>query len=152
MKPAESWRGICLIEKKRAGRRVAPRGLEPTPRSTRTVTHGDDRIVYQGNTHLIVHVRHRLALATSAALDQAKRDRDEMSLKSRSYEMLMGEMAVIARGQRQELARLYRANRRLREHLPDTPEQVGHKQRNQRARRTQRERFADAVIWGPRSW
>lgn len=56
---------------------------------------------------------------------QARRDRAEMELSSRSHEMLMGEMAVLVRGYRHEQARLYEVNRAIAQRLEELETKVG---------------------------
>lgn len=55
---------------------------------------------------------------------QARRDRAEMELNSRSHEMLMGEMTVLVRGYRREQARLYEVNRALVQRLEELEAKV----------------------------
>lgn len=62
--------------------------------------------------HSVTIARMLAPLALHRTL-QARRDRAEMELSSRSHEMLMGEMAVLVRGYRHEQARLYEVNRAI---------------------------------------
>ena len=82
--------------------------------------------------NVVVHVRwckvarappRPLALRLGPSL-QARRDRAEMELSSRSHEMLMGEMAVLVRGYRRELTRLYQVNRAIAQRLAELETKV----------------------------
>ena len=67
----------------------------------------------------LVHVRDR----------QACRERAEMSLKIRSNETMMGEMAVLVRRYRHECARLHKVNRTLNDRLAEYQLQVSTRDR-----------------------
>lgn len=55
---------------------------------------------------------------------QTRRDRAEMALKTRSHEILMGEMAVLVKGYRHERARQHEVNRTLLHRLAEVEAQV----------------------------
>lgn len=59
-----------------------------------------------------------------ATRDKVRRDRAEMALKSRSHDILMGEMAVLVKGYRHERIRLHEVNRTLIQKLAEHENQV----------------------------
>lgn len=69
-----------------------------------------------------------------------------MALKVRSHEILMGEMAVLAKGYRHERARLYQANRNLLQQLADIEAQVRGQACGKRIEQAERAVMSSAVL------
>lgn len=61
---------------------------------------------------------------------QARREKAENDLRTRSHEIMAGEMAILSKNYRRELTRLYKVNQLLRERLAEYQVQVSAKDTN----------------------